>query len=313
MKQNYTVYVHINKTNGKMYIGITKKKPSLRWGRGAPYKHNPFFYNAIQKYSWDNFDHDIIASGLTKKEAENFEMLLIAKLDTTNQDKGYNIEHGGNTCGTHSEYTKNKMRGKNNPAARKVICLTTNKIFNTAVDGAKYYGITRVSVKDCCSKRQHTTGSNIGIRLKWMYYDEYLTLGNISTDPSDNTKKVICLETDKIYDSIISAAIDFNISSSVISNCCNLDCLSIVKNKEKYHFMFYEDFLKYGKINFEKSKKNGKVIYLPIKKIYDSILQAERDIGVSCFMISRKCRRMYYLNEKSDWMYYEDYLKLQET
>ena len=38
------------------------------------------FWNAIEKYGWDNFDHEIIASNLTLKEANQFETLLITKL-----------------------------------------------------------------------------------------------------------------------------------------------------------------------------------------------------------------------------------------
>jgi hypothetical protein len=301
--ENYKVYIHKNKFNNKVYVGITKRKPSLRWGKGASYKHNPLFYNAIQKYGWDNFEHKIVADSLTKNQAEEMEINLISELKATDSNYGYNIENGGNVCGTHSEYTKNKMRGKNNPAARKVICLTTNKIFDTAVAGAKHYGLKRTSVKDCCRGVQRTCGNG----LKWMYYDEYLKYGDTTFDV-DNTKKVICLETNKIFDSIMETAKCFDVTPSTISNCCSLNCLSVIKDNKKYHFMLYEDFLKYGRINFEKSKKNGKIICIPTKKVYDSILEAEKDTGVSCFTIAKKCRRMYYLNEKSDWMYYDDYV-----
>ena len=49
-QKNYKVYMHINKTNNKVYIGITSKSVEERWGRnGYHYKRNRHFWGAIQK------------------------------------------------------------------------------------------------------------------------------------------------------------------------------------------------------------------------------------------------------------------------
>lgn len=95
-KENYTVYYHENRINNKKYIGITKQKCKRRWGKeGHGYKTCTYFYHAIEKYGWKNFEHVIIATNLTKNEAYNFEKILIRELDTTNSKKGYNIAVGG--------------------------------------------------------------------------------------------------------------------------------------------------------------------------------------------------------------------------
>ena len=53
-KEEYTVYIHTNKSNNKVYIGITKQTPERRWGKnGINYKSTPYFYSAIKKYGWD--------------------------------------------------------------------------------------------------------------------------------------------------------------------------------------------------------------------------------------------------------------------
>ena len=107
----YCVYAHINKINGKIYIGQTihGDNPIKRWGcNGAHYKTQSYFYDAIQKWGWDNFDHEVIANHLTAKEADEFEKLLIKKLNTTDNNFGYNLATGGKSY-EMTERTKKKI------------------------------------------------------------------------------------------------------------------------------------------------------------------------------------------------------------
>ena len=89
------VYIHTNKINGKVYVGKTDNKPEFRWNGGKGYRSCPLFYHAIKKYSWDGFTHEVVLDGLTKEQAVAFEKMLIAKYDSTNRKKGYNIVDGG--------------------------------------------------------------------------------------------------------------------------------------------------------------------------------------------------------------------------
>lgn len=93
---NYTVYKHIS-PSGKVYIGITSKEPHKRWLNGRGYKNNIYFYRAIQKYGWDNFTHEILFENLSKDEACQKEIELIAEYKSNNQEFGYNISIGGNS------------------------------------------------------------------------------------------------------------------------------------------------------------------------------------------------------------------------
>ena len=109
-ERNYVVYKHTS-PNGKCYIGITcQNPPEKRWKTGNAYKYNKHFYNAIQKYDgWNNFQHEILFENLTKEEAEQKEIELIAFYKSNQPDFGYNIANGGNCKGTVSEETKNKL------------------------------------------------------------------------------------------------------------------------------------------------------------------------------------------------------------
>lgn len=107
----FTVYVHML-PNNKVYIGITgRKNLNDRWQNGKAYRNNQHFTNAINKYGWENITHEILFSGLTKEQAEQKEIELIALYDSTNPAKGYNIAKGGKTNSgfKHTKETKDKI------------------------------------------------------------------------------------------------------------------------------------------------------------------------------------------------------------
>lgn len=121
MNNNYYIYKHISPSN-KVYIGITSLKPTRRWRNGNGYKSNSYFYRAIQKYGWNNFEHEILLEGLTKEEACEEEQKLIAMYDSRNPQKGYNLSTGGEYPAKGMQHTgeyKQKMSSlfssENNP------------------------------------------------------------------------------------------------------------------------------------------------------------------------------------------------------
>ena len=75
---NYRVYVHINKINNKIYIGQTCQTLERRAGNnGFQYQHSCHFYNAIQKYGWDNFKHLVLIDNISLEMANIIEEKLI--------------------------------------------------------------------------------------------------------------------------------------------------------------------------------------------------------------------------------------------
>lgn len=108
--EQYCVYCHRNKINGKRYIGQTIHQDNItkRWGsNGRGYNRNVYFLRAIKKYGWNNFDHFIIQGNLTKEQADDLEILNISFYNTTDPKYGYNIASGGSHGGhPASEYQK---------------------------------------------------------------------------------------------------------------------------------------------------------------------------------------------------------------
>lgn len=132
---DYCVYVHTNLINGKIYIGITNDI-ERRWrNNGIEYKPKKYntrpFWNAIEKYGWDSFKHEILINNLTFEEACEYEKYYIALSGSRDNKIGYNVAIGGNggviykehprgmLGKTHSEEFKKRlselMKGKENP------------------------------------------------------------------------------------------------------------------------------------------------------------------------------------------------------
>lgn len=106
---NWLVYKHVSPSK-KVYIGITHLAPCQRWCRGNGYKECPIFYKAVQKYGWDNIEHKIVVSNLTKEQAEEVEKQLISYYKSVGLS--YNVTNGGEgTNGyKHTNEYKEKMR-----------------------------------------------------------------------------------------------------------------------------------------------------------------------------------------------------------
>lgn len=112
-KNNYSVYYHYNPRNGKYYIGITMQEPTKRWNRGNGYRHNSQFWKSILRDGWDNFEHVVIETGLSREMAIAMEKRLIVECDSYNN--GYNQSYGGESTEGYemAQSTKDKIRESN--------------------------------------------------------------------------------------------------------------------------------------------------------------------------------------------------------
>lgn len=127
-ENNYKVYQHINKETGKRYIGCTGLLDVVdRWQNGQGYRNQPRFFEDILLYGWQNFDHEIIADGLTKKQAKQLETEYIINLETWKPEKGYN------SYIANKKVEDNIVVVPNNP----VICVETGKVYKNIYSATK--------------------------------------------------------------------------------------------------------------------------------------------------------------------------------
>lgn len=192
----YCVYKHTF-PNNKVYIGITSINPLRRWENGFGYRKQTIMFRAICKYGWDNIQHEILYSNLTKEEACQKEIELIALYKSNQREFGYNRDCGGN-CPTeemkqhlremnlgkhHSEESKRKMSetGKGRIAWNKGKCMppgTGEKagekqsivtyqysidgeliaIYKSVREAARMTGLQSGAIGRCCNGKSKSTG-----------------------------------------------------------------------------------------------------------------------------------------------------------
>lgn len=144
----YTVYKHTCKANGKVYIGITRQSVERRWQNGHGYA-GTFFGNAISKYGWDGFEHEVLFTGLTKETACDMEQFLIVYYRSNNRECGYNISIGGETCDCVTVRT-----GEDNSRSAAVVRInpeTGERVkFTTMTAAANETGVNRKGIGKAC-------------------------------------------------------------------------------------------------------------------------------------------------------------------
>lgn len=140
------------------------------------------------------------------------------------------------------------------------------------------------------------------------------------------TVKVICINNDKIYDSINECCQDLNIIYQSIYRSCNSDSLCI-RDDKFYKILYLEEYNKMTQDQIQeiknileikntkpvKKSRTKKVINLDTKIVYDSVTAAAKASGLTKQSVSKACKKSSdnLENENlSKWMYLEDYLKL---
>lgn len=200
----FTVYKHVNKVNGKVYIGQTSFNVERRWRNGKGYKTG-VFRKAIDKYGWDNFEHVIIKEGLTKEEANLLEISLIKEYKKLGLS--YNITDGGEGAPgyRHSEETRQKMsikgKGRKMPEHVKLIVSTRFK-------GIPLTEEHKLKISIALQGKPKSGEAKLKMKLNHNYHDlvEIIKL--------DREGNIICT-----YPSIADASRDTGILQTHISRC----------------------------------------------------------------------------------------------
>jgi group I intron endonuclease len=225
----YTVYMHKNKINDKVYIGQTSTSVDQRWRDGKGYKGCTLFEKAINKYGWDNFEHIIMADNLTKEVSSQMEKDLITLYDSRNPQKGYNISIGGDSghAGVSmsiearrkigesqkgkivSQETRRKMslasKGRSPSALALQMASKTHNIevvqltlsgeyvssYCSSAEASRQTGINESTINACCNNRDNNKSAG---GFLWMKESDYeLANSNELSYKNDHFRPVVQL------------------------------------------------------------------------------------------------------------------------
>lgn len=287
---NYCVYYHKNIINNKLYIGMSKDV-TKRWkNNGKQYKPCKFFWRAIEKYGWDNFEHVIVIDNISKNMAELIEKELIKKYKTQDKNFGYNLASGG----TGGATTRGKTNASSKPVYQYNFDGTYIKEWENAQRPSEFYNICVSDIHANCRLEVRKAGNYMWSYVKLPYMKPYVKLTGsresiLQIDKSFNiVKRYECISyvDDSIY------------TREKVTNCCKKKALS----HKDYYWCYEKDFNEFYNYIKEKLKTYNKWhthtkhirqrdLQMNILAEYKSATEAEELTGFNRHTIQAYCKR----------------------
>ena len=213
---SFCVYKH-TAPNGKVYIGITCQEIEKRWKNGKGYEGCTAFNRAIKKYGWQNIKHEVLCEGLDKETACREEQRLIDEFKSTSPVHGYNLTRGGEHYEASEEMKKHCSESHiksfaEHPEYKEHISQVQKGKKMSAESSEKKRQAMLLFYEQNPDKKTLCGNSFRGKKRGAKFSEE---LGK------RKSKKVMCIETQKVYDSLKLAAEAEGGSASGISIMLN--------------------------------------------------------------------------------------------
>lgn len=227
----YCVYRHISPSE-KSYIGITCQKPERRWREGEGYRECSAFYNAIKKYGWQNIEHEILEENLSFTEACEKEKFYIAKYKSLVGENGYNLENGGRVNQKVNDETKSKISATLTGRKRKPLSLETRKKIGDANRGKK-----KPPKSDETRRKLSEANKGKVFSEEHCHNISEAKKGMKVGKENHRARKVLCVETGVVFDTIKDAGLFIGGSSKNIIACCR----GRLNRTGGYHWEYFEE------------------------------------------------------------------------
>lgn len=150
----YEIYVVTNVTNGKKYVGQTRKTIRIRWAQHLTHARQgtrvPFHF-AIRKYGEDAFTVEQVAVCETLEWANYLEKTWVLLLNTTNRKFGYNATFGGDGGLVGDSLEKMRIALQGHPVSTSTRALIGERAKERAKDP-----VYRAMLSETNTGKQHT-------------------------------------------------------------------------------------------------------------------------------------------------------------
>ncbi len=236
------IYKVTNLINGKIYIGQTttsleqrKKEHEYRASRED---RQTYFYNALNLYGNQNFKWEIIEYDIDFNELNNREEYWISYYKSNIKEFGYNMTKGGDNADNLNRWREENpelvpLEARKGWAKMKQILSENPEKEQTRKEKAKI-GVQKYA-------KEHIK------EIKQRSYQVYLQHKETQEKVLENNrkkkmKKVRCIETGIIYESINEAGRQTHNSPSNIKQCCDGIRKSAGKdNNKKLHWEYVKE------------------------------------------------------------------------
>ena len=248
------IYLITNKINNKHYVGQTTDKKGFNGryhGKGVGiervYNHyasrekhkrnyNKHLYDAINKYGFESFMiNECLDKAFSQQELNTKEQYWVKFHNSFNN--GYNNNYGGEN-NKHTEETKlkisNSEKGKRGTPCSERTKTYLRELFKGRISptkGKHHSKESKLKISESCK------GNNLGNK-NGMYSKKGIDC--------PNSKKVICINTSHMFNSIIEASIYYVCNKCGIGNCCrgSQAYTKSLLNGDRLKWMYYDDYIK---------------------------------------------------------------------
>ena len=216
------IYKITNSINGKIYIGQS-------WNIEQRFKNhrnntkNQHLKNAIKKYGLNNFEFcvlkEIDLDMLTQRKMDLYENIYIQTYDSSNNKKGYNKKSGGSN-GKPTEETKIKMRENHTDFSGN-----KNPMYGKSKEFAPWYGRKHTEEEklkiSLSNKGKHFNNGKPMLNKKHTQETKNkISLINKGRKHPETSKKIICITTGEVFNSITDGANKYKIDISTLAKHC---------------------------------------------------------------------------------------------